>query len=100
MKQHKATHDLAAKIIATISPLVPQMEAVAQHPDIDKAPQWALERFTDARVKAIAAKSEADYAMKMKSPHQRSCDQAAATELVKDCVAILKVMLPILDAVS
>ena len=36
----------------------------------------------------------------MKSPHQLSCDQAAAADLVKDCVAILKVMLPILDAVS
>ena len=76
------------------------MGAVAQHPDIVKAPQWVLERFTDARVKAIATKSEAEHAMEMKSPHQLSCDQAAATELVKDCVAILKVMLPILDAVS
>ena len=36
----------------------------------------------------------------MNSPHQLSCDQAAAGVFVKDCVAILKVMLPILDAVS
>ena len=76
------------------------MEAVAQHPDVDKAPQWVLQRFTDARLKAIAAKSEAEHAMKVKEPHQLSCDQTAVTELVKECVAILKVMLPILDAVK
>ena len=99
-KRHKTTHEFATKIIAKVSPLVPQMEAVAQHPDVDKAPQWVLQRFTDVRLKAIAAKTEAEHAMKVKEPHQLSCDQTAVTELVKECVAILKVMLPILDAVK
>ena len=99
-KQHKATHDLAAKIIAKVSPLLPQMEATAQHPDVDKAPKWVLGRSADAKVKVNAVKNEAGHAMETKSPHQLSCDHSVATQLAKDCVAILKVMLPILDAVS